>query len=307
MCWHGARFLASQRFDKPARRKPAGVYVRKGMQLRFQVGVCARYKPARAHAVEAGRTFGLVGKDAEDVVREAREKAARERESALLHWGEGADNGYGEGGDGSFEFGGVNDGLEKEEEDGEEDEGRFERFSLSSALENLLDAQLNKRVAEEVARRYYETISSIRGIRSMWFEALSAHTSPRRSCFTLAPCSVPAGPTPYGIQYDFSGVGEEYGSSAPPNLQVTLPAALRCRFFLLAWCWRLNPRVRLKEHHERSKLRVELTFQQQSFLDLCLISDRCGPLYISLTFFISLTRLASRCPRKRSISKIAES
>jgi hypothetical protein len=43
---------------------PAGVYVRKGMQLRFQVGVCASYKPARAHAVEAGRTFGLVGKDA---------------------------------------------------------------------------------------------------------------------------------------------------------------------------------------------------------------------------------------------------
>jgi hypothetical protein len=80
--------------------------------------------------------------------------------------------------------------------------------------------------------------------------------------------------------------GEEYGSSAPPNLQVTLPAALRCRFFLLAWCWRLNPRVRLKEHHERSKLRVELTFQQQSFLDLCLISDRCGPLYISHFFHI---------------------
>jgi hypothetical protein len=40
---------------------------------------------------------------------------------------------------GSFEFGGVNDGLEKEK-----DEGRFERFSLSSALENWPDAQLIK-------------------------------------------------------------------------------------------------------------------------------------------------------------------
>ncbi|KAJ7320981.1 hypothetical protein DFH08DRAFT_713280 [Mycena albidolilacea] len=128
-----------------------GGYVRKGMQLRFQVGVCARYKPARAHAVEAGRTFGLVGRDAEDELREARERAAKAREAALLDWGaEGTLDG--EGGefyDESFDLGKEGD-EEGEQEDG--DEGRFERFSLSGALENLLDAQLVKLI--ELRREY---------------------------------------------------------------------------------------------------------------------------------------------------------
>jgi ubiquitin-conjugating enzyme E2 Q len=129
-----------------------GGYIRKGMQLRFQVGVCARYKPARAHAVEAGRTFGLVGRDAEDELREARERAAKAREAALLDWGaegtldgEGGEFGYDE----PFDLGKEGD-EEGEQEDG--DEGRFERFSLSSALENLLDAQLVKLI--ELRREY---------------------------------------------------------------------------------------------------------------------------------------------------------
>ncbi|KAJ6506730.1 hypothetical protein C8R45DRAFT_1090408 [Mycena sanguinolenta] len=129
----------------------AGVPLRKGLQLRFQVGVCARYKPARAHALEAGRTFGLVGKDAEDEIREERERKAREREAAMIgmDWNEGVE---GEGADG---YGWDNSAAVQEDEDaGEEDdgEGRFERFSLSSALENLLDAQLVKLV--EIRRAY---------------------------------------------------------------------------------------------------------------------------------------------------------
>ncbi|KAJ7194306.1 hypothetical protein GGX14DRAFT_476496 [Mycena pura] len=119
---------------------PDGEYVRKGIQLRFQVGVCARYKPSRTHAVEVVRTYGLVGKDAEDEVREKREEAARAREAAIAEWGvdgtESADasfmdfdHGYGE--------------PEPVVED-DADEGRLERFSLSSSLEALLESQLVK-------------------------------------------------------------------------------------------------------------------------------------------------------------------
>ncbi|KAF7297153.1 UBIQUITIN-CONJUGAT-2 domain-containing protein [Mycena indigotica] len=120
---------------------PQGEYVRKGMSPRFQVGVCGRYKPSREHAVEAGRTFGLVGRDAEDEVREKREAARAAREAALLEWGEDAlpedmnidefDVGY----------------PEMEPEDDTEDDSRFERFSLSSSLEALLETQLVKLVA----------------------------------------------------------------------------------------------------------------------------------------------------------------
>ncbi|KAF8190600.1 hypothetical protein K438DRAFT_1831354 [Mycena galopus ATCC 62051] len=133
-----------------------GVPKRKGLGLRFQVGVCARYKPDREHAIEAGRTFGLVGRDAEDELREAKEKRAREREAAaLLDWGEG-----GEGDSSAMDeysawdasVDGFGTDLKEEEDNAEGDEERFERFSLSSALENLLDAQLVKLV--EIRRAY---------------------------------------------------------------------------------------------------------------------------------------------------------
>ncbi|KAJ7616173.1 hypothetical protein DFH06DRAFT_1107922 [Mycena polygramma] len=130
-----------------------GEYVRKGMALRFQVGVCAAYKPSRAHAVEASRTFGLVGRDAEDEVRERKEREKRAREAAAAgEWyGEGleGENGPGDGDEGGFydaetEKDGEGDG---EEGEGGEDGARFERFSLSTALETLLDAQLVKLIA----------------------------------------------------------------------------------------------------------------------------------------------------------------
>ncbi|KAJ7127952.1 hypothetical protein C8R44DRAFT_979448 [Mycena epipterygia] len=125
---------------------PTGEYPRKGMQLRFQVGVCGRYKPGREHAVEAGRTFGLVGKDAEDEIREAKEAAARAREMAMLEWGEGDE-------DVSFgDASGFGEPVQEEEADDDGDEGRFERFSLSSSLEALLDAQLVKLIW--IRRRY---------------------------------------------------------------------------------------------------------------------------------------------------------
>ncbi|KAJ6550837.1 hypothetical protein DFH09DRAFT_1039150 [Mycena vulgaris] len=116
---------------------PGGEYVKPGMKLRFQVGVCARYKPGRAAAMEAARTFGLVGKDAEDEMREAKERERRAREAAALEWGEGGEDSFGE----FPEFETV-----EEEEEAEEDEERFERFSLSSSLEGLLDTQLVKLV-----------------------------------------------------------------------------------------------------------------------------------------------------------------
>ncbi|KAJ7458741.1 hypothetical protein B0H11DRAFT_2286534 [Mycena galericulata] len=117
-----------------------------GRELRFRVGVCGRYKPARSAALEAGRTFGLLGKDAEDEVREARERAAKEREERAAAWGEGGldEDGYAEeeGAPSGFGFGFGEEG--EDADGGEEEEGRFERFSLSNAMEALLDAQLVK-------------------------------------------------------------------------------------------------------------------------------------------------------------------
>ncbi|KAJ7763371.1 hypothetical protein B0H16DRAFT_1455221 [Mycena metata] len=100
-----------------------GQYVRKGMQLRFQVGVCSAYKPTREHTMEAGRTFGLVGKlvgkDAEDEIREAREKAAKLREAQLAEWGSLDPDGEGPGGDGGFrDFGGAEFGEDVVEDGG---------------------------------------------------------------------------------------------------------------------------------------------------------------------------------------------
>ncbi|KAK7028605.1 ubiquitin-CONJUGAT-2 domain-containing protein [Favolaschia claudopus] len=140
---------------------PEGAYVRKGMQLRFQVGVCGKYKPSREHAVEAGRTFGLVGKDAEDEVREAKERAQRAREQALLEWGgdgnipDGEFPSFDAGGDAWDAFGAGGEGengQNGEAGDTEGDEERFERFSLSGALENLMETQFVKLV--ELRRAY---------------------------------------------------------------------------------------------------------------------------------------------------------
>ncbi|KAJ7120628.1 hypothetical protein C8R43DRAFT_1136791 [Mycena crocata] len=94
----------------------------------------------RGGRLEAGRTFGLVGKDAEDEIREAEQKKRRERQamnaSGMLDL-----SGY--GGAGAAGMGMDAENVLRADED-EADEGRFERFSLSSSLENLLDTQLVK-------------------------------------------------------------------------------------------------------------------------------------------------------------------
>jgi ubiquitin-conjugating enzyme E2 Q len=118
------------------------------MSLRFQVGVCGRYKPSREHAVEAGRTFGLLGKDAEDEVREKREAARLARQAALLEWGDDIPE------DADLSLGDYDHYPEPELEDEDEldDETRFDRFSLSSSLEALLESQLVKLIG--LRRKY---------------------------------------------------------------------------------------------------------------------------------------------------------
>ncbi|CAK5263224.1 unnamed protein product [Mycena citricolor] len=128
----GAAYPAIAKNGEPAQ---------KTTQLRFQLGICNRYKPSREHAVEANRTFGLLGKDAEDELREAREAALRAREAALYD----DPDAYIED-DSAF----LDPGPEEEPDD--DDDGRFERFSLSSSLESLLDAQFVKLIA--IRRKY---------------------------------------------------------------------------------------------------------------------------------------------------------
>jgi ubiquitin-conjugating enzyme E2 Q len=102
-----------------------------GTALNFKVGLTPRYKPGKEFAKDAARTFGLIINDAEDDLRIQAEKAAAFEsldldveadpyaESALM-------------------------GQTVIEEPEEEDEGGFDRFSLSSSLESLLDQALLK-------------------------------------------------------------------------------------------------------------------------------------------------------------------
>ncbi|RDB28698.1 hypothetical protein Hypma_015532 [Hypsizygus marmoreus] len=95
-----------------------------GTSLTFKVGLSKRYKPGMEHAKDAGRTFGLILEDAEDELRIQAEKAA-----ALEAEYEYNSDTYAEPGQ-------LEPIVELEEE---EDDGRFDRFSLSSSLESLLD------------------------------------------------------------------------------------------------------------------------------------------------------------------------
>jgi hypothetical protein len=78
-----------------------------------------------------------VGKDAEDEIREAREKAVRARERVGVRM----DTARAGSGTAVLSFGASMMAWRRRTEG--EDEGRFERFSLSSALETL-DVQLIK-------------------------------------------------------------------------------------------------------------------------------------------------------------------
>lgn len=101
-----------------------------GVNLTFKVGLTKKYKPGKEQAREAGRAFGLITQDAEDAIRIQAEKAA-----ALEAM--------------EFDFdadGNMEPNLRPQifDEPDEEDEGRFDRFSLSSSLESLLDHNLMK-------------------------------------------------------------------------------------------------------------------------------------------------------------------
>ncbi|KAG6813798.1 hypothetical protein H0H92_007210 [Tricholoma furcatifolium] len=99
---------------------------RTGSTLTFKVGLTTKYKPGKDYAKDAGRTFGLILTDAEDEVRIQAEKAV-----ALEDVGS-------EYTDPSYAF----PVAARAEE--HQDDGIFDRFSLSSSLESLLDQSLLK-------------------------------------------------------------------------------------------------------------------------------------------------------------------
>jgi ubiquitin-conjugating enzyme E2 Q len=98
-----------------------GVYTanatRHSVALRFQVGLGGRYKPGKEAATEAARTFGWIGSDAEEELWKQKEKSEEEMYQET-------------------------NTKKKEETEERENVGRFDRFSLSSSLESLMDQSL---------------------------------------------------------------------------------------------------------------------------------------------------------------------
>ncbi len=101
------------------------------VQLKFQVGLSGRYKPSELNAKEAVRKYGLVLQDAEDELRIQAEKAAAA--AAFAEWDPDAEE------DPTMI---VPPTFTAAEED--EDDGRFDKFSLSSSFESLLDQNFLK-------------------------------------------------------------------------------------------------------------------------------------------------------------------
>ncbi|TEB26206.1 hypothetical protein FA13DRAFT_1795840 [Coprinellus micaceus] len=94
--------------------------------LSFKVGLSPRYKPGNEQAREAVRKHGLIVADAEDEYREQLEKAALEKEYEY----------YDDEDNQEYMEPAVEQPVVEEEEP---DPERFDRFSLSSSLESLLD------------------------------------------------------------------------------------------------------------------------------------------------------------------------
>ncbi|TFK72251.1 hypothetical protein BDN72DRAFT_836432 [Pluteus cervinus] len=113
--------------DNMGRLVPAAVSL--SANISFKVGITRKYKPSREQAMEAGRTFGLIVDDAEDEFQKQAEKAALEA-AAMAEW---EDDPY-------FEDN-VDQIKDAQEElvDEEEENGKIDKFSLSSSLESLLD------------------------------------------------------------------------------------------------------------------------------------------------------------------------
>lgn len=117
-----------------------------GANLNFQVGLTKGYKPSVEQAMAAGRTFGLIVDDAEDEFEKQRQKEMQEAlwnemnsddpdflaeyEEQLLQQ------------EGQTKVG-QDWGEEPVGDDGD-DEGRLDKFSLSSSLESLMDGAFVK-------------------------------------------------------------------------------------------------------------------------------------------------------------------
>ncbi|GLB36141.1 putative ubiquitin-conjugating enzyme family protein [Lyophyllum shimeji] len=101
-----------------------------GSSLAFKLGLTPKYKPGKEYAKDAGRTFGLIISDAEDELLLQADRAANSD-----------DLGY------DYEAEYVTDAAPVPAligGDAEDDEGSFDRFSLSGSLEALLDHALLK-------------------------------------------------------------------------------------------------------------------------------------------------------------------
>lgn len=106
---------------------PDGTYSRdaitRGTHLQFKVGLTKRYKPGKEHALEAKRNFGLVEEEKAHVWNALNEGPVMNIETEGFQ---------------------MDDEVLQDEtmEDEEDDDGRFDKFSLSSSLESLLDHSL---------------------------------------------------------------------------------------------------------------------------------------------------------------------
>lgn len=101
-----------------------------GTALTFKVGLTKKYKPGKEYAKDAGRTFGLITEDPEDESRIQAEKSAA---IEAMEYEYDAD---------VYVEPSLGNSVPPQQE--VEDEGKFDRFSLSSSLESLLDHALLK-------------------------------------------------------------------------------------------------------------------------------------------------------------------
>ena len=106
---------------------------RLAVSLGFKVGLSQRYKPGVEQALEVVRKHGLIIHDAEDEVRMQADLAAKQQRF------ERPDSDELEDDDPS-----AAEAAPVEEEVVIVDEGRFDRFSLSSSLESLMDQSFLK-------------------------------------------------------------------------------------------------------------------------------------------------------------------
>jgi ubiquitin-conjugating enzyme E2 Q len=104
---------------------------RLGVGLTFKVGLSKNYKPGNEHVQEVVRKHGLILQDAEDELRIQAEIAAQR--AKMYDWD--AENEEDEQ---------MQPDVVVEEEPEVDDSGQFDRFSLSSSLESLMDQSFLK-------------------------------------------------------------------------------------------------------------------------------------------------------------------